>query len=197
MEDRPGSEPSPSRRSRLLQWAEWAVWVFVLVLLVQRFGPQLGAAVGFDRELGRMPAFQVTTLDGRLVTDEHLRGKVVLVNFWATWCGPCRIEMPGFQKVYEDRKDEGFVILGLSTDRGGTGPVLDFVEERGVQYPVAMSTPALEEAFGGIRGLPMSFLVDREGMIRNRVFGFYASPTLRLAVGRMLREGSSTSMRVR
>ena len=184
----PGAEATGSESGRrpVLVWAERAVWAFVLVLLFQRFGPQIGAAVGFERELGRLPPFQVTTLDGQVITHEDLAGKVVLVNFWATWCGPCRVEMPGFQRVYEDRSSDGFVILGLSTDRTGPEGVRSYVAERGVDYPIAMSTPALEAAFGGIRGLPMSYLVDRDGVIRNRVFGFFASPTLRMAVGRML-----------
>ncbi|MGI9627116.1 MAG: TlpA disulfide reductase family protein [Longimicrobiales bacterium] len=177
----------PTKRSVFVKWAERGVWVFVLVLLTQRFGPQVGAALGFGGDLGVLPDFQVTTLDGEVISSEDLKGQVVLVNFWATWCGPCRVEMPGFQKVYDDHRDSGFVILGLSTDRDGASGVADFVEARGVRYPIAMSTPELEQAFGGIRGLPMSFLVDREGRIRNRVFGFFASPTLRLAVRNMLR----------
>jgi thiol-disulfide isomerase/thioredoxin len=169
-----------------MKWAERALWAFVLGLFVVRFGPQAGAAAGFGRELGSMPQFRIETLDGDLISSEDVEGKVVLVNFWATWCGPCRLEMPGFQGVYEDYKDEGFVILGLSTDRGDLSTVTEFLEARGVEYPVAMSTRELEIAFAGIRGLPMSFLIDRDGIIQNRVYGFFAPPALRLAVRGML-----------
>ncbi|MDH3224761.1 MAG: TlpA family protein disulfide reductase, partial [Gemmatimonadota bacterium] len=159
-----------------------------------RLGPQIAAAVGVQRDLGRMPPFTVESLDGEILSRDALRGKVVLVNFWATWCGPCRVEMPGFQKVYEDLEEEGFVILGLATDREGRGVVQRYVEERGVTYPIALSSNRLEQDFGGLRGLPMSYLVDRNGVIRHRVFGFFASPTLRMAVGRLLDEdGVATS----
>ncbi|NNM35131.1 MAG: TlpA family protein disulfide reductase [Gemmatimonadetes bacterium] len=80
------------------------------------------------------------------------------------------------------------MILGLSTDRDGRAVVESFVDDRGVTYPIAMSTASLERQFGGLRGLPMSFLVDRSGQIRHKVFGYFAGPTLRLAVRRLLDE---------
>ena len=160
----------------------------MLLFAGSRLGPQIAAAVGVERDLGTVPAFTVETLEGVRIDSEELRGQVVLVNFWATWCGPCRFEMPGFQKVYEDLRDEGFVILGLSTDRESPAIVAEFVEERGVTYPIAMSSGALESRFGGLRGLPMSFLVDRSGQIRHKVFGYFTGPTLRLAVRRLLDE---------
>ncbi len=177
-----------SRGARIWRQIERVVFIGVLIFAGSRLGPQIAAAVGVQRDLGRMPAFSVESLDGDIVSPEALRGKVVLVNFWATWCGPCRVEMPGFQKVYEDLKGEGFVILGLATDREGRGVVQRYVEERGVTYPIALSSNRLEQDFGGLRGLPMSYLVDRSGVIRHRVFGFFASPTLRLAVGHLLEE---------
>lgn len=186
--NREESSGPASRGSVFAKWAERAVWVFVMVLVLRQFGPQVGAAVGLGRSLGTVPDFQVTTLDGDLIASSDLRGKVVLVNFWATWCGPCRVEMPGFQRVYDDYKDRGFVILGLSTDRGDRTVVTEFLEARSVNYPVAISTPELEEAFAGIRGLPMSFLIDREGVIQNRVYGFFAPPALRLAVRSLIQE---------
>ena len=179
-------------RSPFWVWTERAVWVFVAVMVFQRFGPQLGAAVGVGSDLGTMPSFQVTTLDGEVIHSDDLRGKVVLVNFWATWCGPCRVEMPGFQRVFDDWEAEGFVLLGLTTDRVEESVVRAWLEERDLDYPVARSTAEIEQAFGGLRGLPTSFLVDRDGQIRNRVYGFFAPPALRLAVRNLVR--SETEM---
>jgi len=109
------------------------------------------------------PPFALETLNGEPVSLESLRGKVVLVNFWATWCPPCRVEMPGFQRVWEDRRDEGFVILALSADRGGNRIVHEFLDDRGITFPVAMATGTVIRDFGGVRAYPTSFLIDREG----------------------------------
>src|SRR5690606_16982844 len=106
---------------------------------------------------------------------------VVLVNFWATWCPPCRFEMPGFQRVYEEYADEGFVILGLSTDRGSRRAVRDFLSERGITYPVAMATAQSVRAFGAGNLLPTSYLLDRTGKVRYTVRGIYAEPALEQA----------------
>ncbi|MFS8639054.1 MAG: TlpA disulfide reductase family protein, partial [Gemmatimonadota bacterium] len=76
--------------------------------------PQAASALGLDSGGVDAPDFRVETLDGRTVALSDLRGQVVLVNFWATWCPPCRFEMPGFQRVYEEYRDQGFTILGLS-----------------------------------------------------------------------------------
>ena len=186
--DESAAGQGPSRAGVFWRWVERLVFLGVLVFAGSRLGPQIGAALGVGRDLGTVPPFAVESLDGDLIASEGLLGQVVLVNFWATWCGPCRFEMPGFQKVYDDFREDGFVILGLSTDRGGRSVVDAYLEERGVTYPIAMSTHDLEQAFGGIRGLPMSFLIDRAGNIRHRVFGYFAGPTLRLAVGRLLDE---------
>ncbi len=164
------------------------VWILLLGFVAYRMAPQVGAAVGAGGEPEEAPALALRTLDGESVTLEDYRGKVVLVNFWATWCPPCRVEMPGFQRVYEDREEDGFVILALSTDRGGTGGVRDFIEERGLTFPTAMASAEAVQAFGGVRALPTSFLIDRDGRIRQRVSGIFLEPTLRLAVRHLLAE---------
>jgi peroxiredoxin len=173
-------------RSPLGRFLDRALWVLVLGLLAWRFGPQLLAATGLTAGEGPAPAFEVTTLDGRLITSDSLAGKVVLVNFWATWCPPCRLEMPGIERVWRARRGDGFVVLGLSTDHAGVDAVKAFLAEKGVTYPVAMATPSLVRGFRGYRGLPTSFLIDRAGVIRARVTGFYAEPALRAAVSRLL-----------
>lgn len=163
-------------------------WILVFGFLGFRIYPQLRAAAGIGGSGREAPAFVVETLDGGWLDSEALRGKVVLVNFWATWCPPCRVEMPGFQRVYEDRRDEGFVVLGLSTDRGSVRPVREFVQERQLTFPVAMAPNPVVTAFGGVRALPTSFLIDRQGVIRQEVTGIFAEPALRLAVNHLLAE---------
>ena len=160
----------------------------MLAFAVVRLGPQVGAFLGVGPTLGSTPDFTLRTLDGEALAAEDLRGRVAVVNFWATWCPPCRIEIPALQSLHEDYAEEGLVVLGISTDVGGAGAVRPFLEERGVTYPVALADNGVRRAFGGITALPTTFIVDREGVIRHRVFGFFAPPAMRAAVRRLLDE---------
>lgn len=178
------------RRPRLS--LELLGWVLLLGFIGWRLSPQVAAALGLGASGGadaeRVPPLALQTLQGTPLSNADLQGKVVLVNFWATWCPPCRLEMPGFQRVYEAKKDRGFVILGISTDNAGPAAVQAFLAERGITYPVAMATPTVVSDFGGVQALPTSYLVGRDGTIRQRVTGIFAEPALRLAVDRLLDE---------
>ncbi|HEY0970274.1 MAG TPA: TlpA disulfide reductase family protein [Gemmatimonadales bacterium] len=176
-----------SRLRRLLT-PERIGWALLVGFLAWRLSPQAGAAFGFTALNQAAPDFRVTTLEGEPVTLDSLRGQVVLLNFWATWCPPCRVEMPGFQDVYEERRGEGFVVLGVSTDAAGRRPVVDFLREKGITYPVAMANGEIVNAYGGARVLPTSFLIDRDGLIRHEVRGYFSEVALRKAVGRLLDE---------
>lgn len=165
------------------------VWIGLLAFLGFRLWPQVAAGLGVASSASRQaPDYQFTTLSGDTASLAGLRGKVVLVNFWATWCPPCRVEMPGFQRVYEDRKDEGFVVLGLSTDMRGEDQVREFLAERGITYPNAMARGSIGRDFGGSNMLPTSYLIDRQGRIRNEVRGIFTSVALDQAVSRLLDE---------
>ena len=167
-----------------------AFWVVVGGVVVWRAWPQASAAVGIARGDLPVPDVAFTTLAGERFTTGDLRGQVVLVNFWATWCGPCRVEMPGFQDVYDSRKDRGFTIVGVAQDAGAPDLVRQFVRERGISYPVVAGTPEIERAFGGVSMLPTSFLVGRDGRIRHVVRGIFLEATLAAAVDRLLAEPS-------
>ena len=173
---------------------EAVLWIAVLGFIGYRIWPQAASALGIGSGGLDAPDFRVETLDGTPVALSDLRGQVVLVNFWATWCPPCRFEMPGFQRVYDEYRDQGFTILGLSTDRGGTRIVREFLEERGITYPVAMATPEAVRVFGGANLLPTSYLIDRDGRIRYTVKGVYTETALSQAVARLLREGSESGL---
>lgn len=103
---------------------------------------------------------------GRDVDFESLRGKVVLLNFWATWCGPCRIEVPWFVDFAEQYADDGLVVLGLSVD-DTVDRIEEFADEYDVNYPmlVGLGREDFQEAYGPIWGLPMTFFIDREGTV--------------------------------
>jgi peroxiredoxin len=175
---------SPWRRT--LVWAERLVTAGLLVFVVVRLGPQLGALTGIGPDLGRAPEYAFTALDGTEVRSSELRGQVVVLNFWATWCGPCRLEMPSLQALHEDKHAEGVVVLGLSTDVGGGSAVAEFLDEHDITYPVGRATQEHRQAFGGIPGIPTTFVIDRDGTVRHKVVGYFAPPAMRAAVNRLL-----------
>jgi protein-disulfide isomerase/peroxiredoxin len=150
-----------------------------------------GAAYGWGRTASkgeRAPDVAVQLLHGGVLSLGDLRGQVVLVNFWATWCPPCRVEMPGFQRVYEARRDDGFTILGLSTDLIPDEQIRWFLEQRGIEYMVGRATRHASASFGGANTLPTSILVDAKGRIRKTVVGAYDEAELLSDVDGLLRE---------
>ncbi len=134
------------------------------------------------------PDVSVQLFTGDIVSLSDLRGQVVLVNFWATWCPPCRVEMPGFQRVYDARHDDGFTIVGLSTDRLPDEQIEWFIQQRGLEYMMGRATAYAAQSFGGARTLPSSFLIDAKGRIRRTVVGVYEETDLVADVDSLLRE---------
>jgi thiol-disulfide isomerase/thioredoxin len=125
--------------------------------------PQSGAKpkISFIKDPIAIPELTMKTLDGRTITNKDLRGKVTLVNFWATWCPPCREEIPDLIKLQE-RYKEHLVIVGVSSDEGPTDVVARFAADHRMNYPIVMETPQLTKAFPGIYALPTTFIVDSE-----------------------------------
>lgn len=117
------------------------------------------------------PNFSVPKVNGGTLKLSDYRGKVVLVNFWATWCPPCRKEIPDFTRVYKKYSKQGFVILGLSVDQEGVNPVKTMIKDLAINYPVGMADQKTLEAYGGIRAIPSSFLVDKKGKLTQKVVG--------------------------
>jgi thiol-disulfide isomerase/thioredoxin len=125
------------------------------------------------------PAFEGKTLDGQTLRLADLKGKVVLVNFWATWCGPCRMEVPELAKLYQTYKDQGFVVLGMSLDTQPEDYVRTEAKRMGVEYPVVVVGDTGGEEWGGIEAIPTSFLIDRQGRVERTLQGY--TPIDRLA----------------
>ena len=125
-------------------------------------------------EIGsRLPAFTVDDLQGHKISSADLHGKVVLVDFWATWCQPCKQEMPGYQKLLDRYGAQGLAVVGFKFDTMmDTEDPTKFAEKIGVRYPLAVATDDLKQKFGGIEGLPTTMLYDREGILRQKVIGF-------------------------
>ena len=112
-----------------------------------------------------VPEFSVESMDGAVVTNADIDGKVALVNFWATWCGPCKIEMPWFVEFQRKFKDRGFTVLAVSLDENGWEPVREFAEEHQFNFPVLMGDDEVSDAFGGIYVLPTTLIVNRQGKV--------------------------------
>ncbi|HEY6640386.1 MAG TPA: TlpA disulfide reductase family protein [Nitrospiraceae bacterium] len=117
------------------------------------------------------PNFQLRDLDGHLVTLTDLRGKVVLLNFWATWCGPCRVEMPAMEQLYRTFPRKDFEILAVSTDAQGLAVTRPFQQENRLTFPILHDDDYRVGLTYGARSLPMTFMVDRQGIVRHQIFG--------------------------
>jgi alkyl hydroperoxide reductase subunit AhpC len=111
------------------------------------------------------PALQVRDLAGRPLDLSSYRGKVVLLDFWATWCVPCKVEIPHFIDMQAKYAAKGFVVIGISMD-DTAAPVQKYVKDMKIAYPIALGNDALGDRYGGIAGLPTAFIIDREGRIR-------------------------------
>ncbi len=111
------------------------------------------------------PDFELNTLDGKRVKLSDYRGKAVLLNFWATWCSPCKVEMPWFVDMQNRYGNDGLVILGVAMDDSDTPKIAQFASEMGVNYPVLLGTDKVSEEYGNVLYLPTSFYIDRDGRI--------------------------------
>jgi len=126
--------------------------------------PQGGNVIRFVRNPDAAPEFQLTTLDGKPLSLESARGKVVLLNFWATWCGPCRAEIPDLIALQEKYAGK-LQIIGLMVDEDDAGLVKQVVTRTGINYPVALTSPEIRIKYGGIAALPTSFVLDTQGRV--------------------------------
>jgi peroxiredoxin len=129
------------------------------------------ASNGANTDAKPAPQFELKTLDGRVVKLSDFRGKAVILNFWATWCAPCRVETPWLVQLYRDYNGQGLEIVGISMDDGGPHLVEKFVHEMNVNYTVLMGNNSVSETYGGLRFLPQTFLIDRDGNIVSQTLG--------------------------
>jgi thiol-disulfide isomerase/thioredoxin len=129
--------------------------------------PSAAAAVNPDH----LPSFAITDLSGQEISPATLKGKVVLIDFWATWCPPCRKEIPHFNKLYARYREQGLIVIGLALD-DKAAEVRTFMRQMPIAYPVALASPELQQQFGGIEVYPTAFLFDREGRMIKKYLGY-------------------------
>ena len=121
--------------------------------------------------LGAAPSWKLKDLDGREISSDQFKGKVVVVDFWATWCEPCVSELPGYIALQKKYGGDGVAIVGISMDEKGADQVKQFAKEKGINYQIVMGDEAAMAAFGGVEVLPTTLLIDRAGQIRDRKVG--------------------------
>src|SRR5579864_1380690 len=117
------------------------------------------------------PNFTLETLDGKNLSLSDLRGKAVLLNFWATWCGPCKIETPWLVELQKEYGSQGLQVVGVAMDDSGKDDIEKFAKDMGVNYPVLLGKEAVGDAYGGVPALPESFFIGRNGKIVERIIG--------------------------
>lgn len=117
------------------------------------------------------PDFTLQSLDGKTVRLSDYRGKAVVLNFWATWCGPCKIEMPWFVDLQKQYGPSGVQFLGVAMDDASTKDIAEFAQSMNVNYPILIGKEAVGDAYGGVQFLPETFYLDRNGKIVDKAFG--------------------------
>ena len=111
------------------------------------------------------PEWTLQDLDGKVVKSSDYKGKVLIVNFWATWCGPCKAEIPDLIEFQKQYAAQGVVLLGVSIDEAPAKTVKAFVNKAHINYPVVMSSPQMDKAFGGIEAVPTTIVINRQGAV--------------------------------
>ena len=137
------------------------------------------------------PAFSLVSLDGKKVSLSDYKGRAVLVNFWATWCGPCKVEMPWFEEFQKQYAGQGLVILGLTADAdAGKDEIAKVAQKSGVTYPILLADDKVEGAYGGVDVLPMSFYIDRNGVVVEETAGLGPKDEIEAHIKKALASGA-------
>lgn len=184
--------PPRKRRWEILMMVSLAAGI--LWTVASRVPSAVGAPLSSSpspREGFLAPDFTLDTLDGGQVTLSELRGKIVIINLWATWCPPCRAETPALEKSYEQYKDSGVVLLGVNlTDQDSVSEVESFVQEFKLTYPILLDRDGSVSTLYQLRGLPTTYFVNRAGIIRTVVVGGPMSETFILSkIEALIQEG--------
>jgi thiol-disulfide isomerase/thioredoxin len=139
------------------------------------------------------PDFSLESLDGKTTRLSDFRGKAVLLNFWATWCGPCKIEMPWFVDLQKQYGSQGLQIVGVAMDDASKEDIGKFAKDMGVNYPILIGKEAVGDQYGGVPALPESFLIARDGKIMDKIIGLRGKAEIEDAIKKALNTRPATS----
>ena len=176
-------QPTRTARRRILFSVIIVLGAAWTLMSADKAGVSTAGKIPAPQEGFLAPDFTLERLDGEEIRLSDLRGKVVLLNFWATWCPPCRSEMPAFQEAYVDYEEEGFVILAVNATRQDTPEkVVDFIAEYGLSFPIVLDETGEVNQLYLVQSLPTSFFIDEEGIIQEVVIGGIAEAMVRARV---------------
>jgi peroxiredoxin len=171
------------------------VVVALLVTVMLVFGYKMAGKAPSSKvsTSGIAPDFALQSIDGKTVHLTDFRGKAVIVNFWATWCQPCKIEMPWFVELQKQYGPQGLQIVGISADEDtGADELNKFTQEMGINYPILIGKEEVEQAYGGIQFLPVTVFVDRDGKIVAKVYGLKGRGEIEDNIKKSLAQGQTT-----
>ena len=150
-------------------------------------GPDGGKSPTATESGGRTaPPFSLSDIDGNNVSSSRFAGKPTVINFFATWCPPCRQEIPGFVEVYNKYRDSGFELVGISLDTDTKGNLPAFLMQNRIEYRILMGSPATARAFGGVNSIPTTFFVGKDGRVRNVHVGYIDKDAFEREVRKLL-----------
>jgi len=177
------------------------VVVAVIAAAMLYFGFHMARRSGSDAPaiLGKTtpaPDFTLEKLNGGNLKLSDLRGKAVLLNFWATWCGPCKIETPWLVEMQSQYGNQGLQVVGVAMDDSGKDEISKFAKDMGVNYPVLLGKEAVGEEYGGVPALPESFFIGRDGKIVDRIIGLKGKAEIEDAIKKALKTEAATSAAV-
>ncbi|MFZ0759658.1 MAG: TlpA disulfide reductase family protein [Candidatus Sulfotelmatobacter sp.] len=170
------------------------VVVAFAVALMLYFGYHQARRTGLaSAQSGVAPNFSLQSLDGKTMRLSDLRGKAVLLNFWATWCGPCKIEMPWFIDLQKQYGSQGLQIVGVAMDDASREDIAKFAKDMGVNYPILIGKESVGDEYGGVPALPESFFISRDGKIVDKILGLEGKAEIEDAVRKALNTRPATN----
>ena len=176
--------------STLSHRTRWTLWGAAILLAAFVGWARLSATESSPAAGAPAAGWKLQDLNGKTVSSADFKGKVVVLDFWATWCPPCRAEIPGFIELQNQYGKDGVAIIGASVDgRDEIAAVKKFAEKLGVNYPVVLADDDTVRAFGGVDAIPTTFIIDREGRIVSRHLGFTEKTELEKEIKTLLHAG--------
>lgn len=162
------------------------VAIILTAALAITYSRSAGGPVAEVKDRRAAPDFSLKDVGGNELSLSEYRGKVILLNFWATWCGPCEIEIPWFIDLEGRFRNRGFVVIGISMDEDGWGAVEPYIREKKVNYRVVLGADEVAKRYGGIESLPTTLLIDRNGRIAAEHVGLVGKSIYEQQVGKLL-----------